>query len=317
MIVYALRRLVAIPLVLIATFVPALLLVHAAPNGPFDPFRKLPAHVETSLAAACDIDAPLVVQMIASTIAWVRLDVDACTGRSLRSAEPVLDVVAAALPATVRLAAAALLLAVLAGVVMGAVLARVERRAEMRTTDDAHARGRALPFGALLAVLEAVPAFVLAPLLVLVGALALGLFAPARTTGLFIPAGALALAFAAATARVTKTALRSPDAITRLRADLSRGLSSRVAALRALRLALLPVVAGLGPMASAVIMGGIAVERVFDLPGLGPLVLEAADGRDYNVLLGGALAYATLVLLASLLADLLYGILDPRVRSAR
>lgn len=313
MIVYALRRLVAIPLVLIATFVPALLLVHAAPNGPFDPFRKLPLPVEASLAGACDVDAPLVVHMLASTIAWVRLDVDACTGRSLRSAEPVLDVVAAALPATLRLAAAALLLAILVGVSIGALLARVERRREIASDR----RGvRALPLSALLAVLEAVPAFVLAPLLVLIGALALGLFAPARTTGLLIPAGALALAFAATNARVTKTALRSPDAITRQRADLSRGLSSSVASLRALRLALLPVVAGLGPMASAVIMGGIAVERVFDLPGLGPLVLEAADGRDYNVLLGGALAYATLVLLASLLADMLYGLLDPRVRGA-
>jgi ABC-type dipeptide/oligopeptide/nickel transport system permease component len=308
-IVYALRRLVAIPLVLIATFVPALLLVHAAPNGPFDPFRKLPAPVEASLAGACDIDAPIVAHMLAATIAWVRFDVDACTGRSLRNDEPVLDVVAAAVPHTLRLAGTALLLAVLAGVLIGALLVRIERMAAARNT--------ALPIGAGLAILEAVPAFVLAPLLVLIGALALGLFAPARTTGLFIPAGALALAFAATTARVTKAALRTPDAVTRLRADLSRGLSSRRAALRALRLALLPVVAGLGPMASAVIMGGIAVERVFDLPGLGPLVLEAADGRDYNVLLGGALAYATLVLVASLLADLLYGVLDPRVRGAR
>lgn len=311
MIVYALRRLVAIPLVLIATFAPALLLVHAAPNGPFDPFRKLPAPVEATLTGACDVEAPLLVHMLSSTVAWVRLDVDACTGRSLRSGAPVLDVVAAALPATVELAGAALLLAILVGVVLGALLTRVER------ANVVVFGARRAPLGALLAVIEAVPAFVLAPLLVLVGALALGWFAPARTTGLLVPAGALALTFAATIARVTKAALRSPDAVTRQRADLSRGLSAHVVSLRALRLALLPVVAGLGPMASAVIMGGIAVERVFDLPGLGPLVLDAADGRDYNVLLGGALAYATLVLVASLCADLLYGVLDPRVRSAR
>ena len=64
-------------------------------------------------------------------------------------------------------------------------------------------------------------------------------------------------------------------------------------------------------------MGGIAVERVFDLPGLGPLVIDAANARDYNVLLGGALAYAALILVANLAADLLYGVLDPRVRSGR
>lgn len=304
MIVYALRRLVAIPLVLIATFVPALLLVHAAPNGPFDPFRKLPAHVESVLAGACDVEAPILLHMLSSTINWVRLDVDSCTGRSLRTAEPVLDVVAAALPATLQLAIAALLLALCAGVVVGAVLARVANAERLRDRT----------IGAILAVLEAVPAFVLAPLLVLVGALTLGLFSPARATGLVVPAGALALAFAATIARVTKNALLSRDAIARQRADLSRGLSTTRASLRALRLALLPVVAGLGPMASAVIMGAIAVERVFDLPGLGPLVLDAAVARDYNVLLGGALAYAMLVLLTSLVADLLYGVLDPRVR---
>ena len=305
MISYALRRLLAIPFVLVATIMPALLLVHAAPDGPFDPFRKLPAPVEAALAGSCDIEAPLVAQLIASTIAWARLDVDACTGRSLKSAEPVLDVVAAALPATLELAALALLLAVLFGVVAGTLLSRVRAGLPERS-----ARG-------VIAVLEAVPAYVLAPLLILVGALGLGLFAPARTTVVIVPAGALALAFTAAIARITKTALRSPDALTRQRADLSRGLSPLHAAVRALRLALLPVVAALGPMASAVIMGGIAVERMFDLPGLGPLVLDAAEARDYNVLLGGALAYALLVLVASLAADLLYGFLDPRVRGRR
>jgi oligopeptide transport system permease protein len=79
----------------------------------------------------------------------------------------------------------------------------------------------------------------------------------------------------------------------------------------------LPVASGLGPMISAVMMGGIAVERVFDLPGLGPLVIEAALARDYNLLLGGVLAYAALLMLMNLAAELLYGALDPRVRGAR
>lgn len=302
------RRLLGIPLVLLATFAPALLLVRAAPNGPFDPWRKLPPVVESSLAMHCDVDEPVVTQLATATIAWMRLTVDGCTGRSLEDATPVIDTVAAALPVTVGLAVLALALALAAGLPVGLVLARAPAGLPDRASRAA------------LAIVEAVPAFVLAPLFVLVGALGLGLFVPARllpAPAWIVPAGALALAFAATVARVARDALCSPEARTRRRVDLARGLERSRVELRALRLALLPVLAGLGPLASAIIMGGIAVERVFDLPGLGPLVLDAADARDYNVLLGGVLAYAALILIGSLAADLLYGMLDPRVRRRR
>jgi ABC-type dipeptide/oligopeptide/nickel transport system permease component len=105
--------------------------------------------------------------------------------------------------------------------------------------------------------------------------------------------------------------------VRRKRFDVARGLSRTRARLRGMRLALLAVLAGLGPMGSAIVMGAISVELVFDLGGLGPLVIRAANGRDYNLLLGGALAYATLLLSFSLVAETLYGALDPRVRSAR
>jgi oligopeptide transport system permease protein len=308
MIAYALRRLLGIPLVLLATFVPALLLVRAAPQGPFDPFRKLPAAVESALAVHCDIDEPVLSQLAGAATAWLRLTVDGCTGRSLRDAAPVLDVVGGALPVSAALAFLALFLAVAVGVPVGLGLAHLRADVPIRA-------GRAA-----VAVVEAVPGFVLAPLFVLVGALGLGLFVPARLLPpptWIVPAGALAVAFAATVARVVRDARRSPEATARVRADLARGLELRRAELRALRLALLPVVSGLGPMSSAVIMGGIAVERVFDLPGLGPVILEAADLRDYNVLLGGALGYAALILVANLAADILYGVLDPRVRGRR
>ncbi len=308
MIVYGLRRILAIPFVLVATFAPALLLVRAAPNGPFDPWRKLPAVVESALSSSCDVREPAYVQMIAATTTWMRFDVDGCTGRSLRDNTPVLDIVTNALPSTIALTALALAVALAVGVGAGLVL----------STAAPGIRQRAVRAG--VAVVEAMPGFVIAPFFVLVGALTLGLFTPARLlskTTWIVPAAALALAFAAQIARVTMNALRAPEATARVRADVARGVSPRWARARALRLALLPVVAGLGPMSSAVIMGGIAVERVFDLPGLGPVVIDAAVARDYNVLLGGALGYALLILVANLAADLLYGTLDPRVRGAR
>ncbi len=171
-----------------------------------------------------------------------------------------------------------------------------------------------------MAVVAAMPAFVLAPFLVLVGSLWLPLFSPAKFLSpveLLVPAGALGLAFGAVIARVTRDALRAPEAVKRRTVDVARGLPTWRARVRGLRLALLAVLAGLGPMTSAIVMGAISVEMVFDLDGLGPLVVHAAAGRDYNQLLGGVLAYAALLLTLHLGADTLYGALDPRVRSAR
>ncbi|OGQ21481.1 MAG: hypothetical protein A2138_05465 [Deltaproteobacteria bacterium RBG_16_71_12] len=308
MIGYLLQRLVRIPLVLIASFVPAFLLVHAAPNGPFDPARTLPEGVEAMLSAGCDIDEPLALEMIAALVTWVRLDVDGCTGISLTDAAPVLPAVAHALIPTLKLSLLAILVALASGVVGGVAAASASARLAERAGRSA------------LAVTAAIPAFVLAPALVLVGSLWLPLFSPARfLTGAetLVPAGALGLAFGAGVARVARDALRAPEVLRRRTVDVARGLSHRRARLRGLRLALLAVLAGLGPMASAIVMGAISVELVFDLGGLGPLVLRAAGGRDYNLLLGGALAYAALLLSSSLVADTLYGALDPRVRSAR
>lgn len=308
MIGYLLQRLVRIPLVLIASFVPAFLLVHAAPNGPFDPGRSLPQGVEALLTAGCDIDEPLALEMIAALVTWVRLDVDGCTGVSLTDGAPVLPEVVRALAPTLRLSLLALAVALLSGIVGGVAAASASANVTERAGRSA------------LAVTAAVPAFVLAPFLVLVGSLWLPLFSPARFLSgaeTLVPAGALGLAFGAGVARVARDALRAPEVLRRRTVDIARGLTRRRAQLRGLRVALLSVLAGLGPMASAVVMGAISVELVFDLGGLGPLVLRAATSRDFNLLLGGALAYAALLLSLSLIADTLYGALDPRVRSAR
>lgn len=308
MIAYALRRLLRIPLVLIVTFVPALVLVRAAPLGPWDPNRRLPLAVEAALAGACPADEPLASQLARATLTWIRLEVDGCTGVSLRDATPVLTLVGRALPVSAALALAAVALAACLGLLVGAWLAR-----------GSHHLGDRLG-SASLAVVEAMPPYVLAPLSILVGSFGLGLFAPARllSSGAWtVPVLALAAPSIASVARRIRDALRDPAAAARRQADLARGFSRRRAELRALRLALLPLAAHLGPVMSAAVMGGMAVELVFDVPGLGPLLLEAAGARDTNVLLGGVFAYGALVLVTNLGVELAYGLLDPRVRSAR
>lgn len=308
MMVYVLRRLVRIPLVLLFTFIPALVLVRAAPGGPWDPSRQLTHEVESALVRWCATDETPLLQIIGSALVWMRFDVDGCTGRSLRDATPVLEAVRRAAPVSFALVACAIATAVVVGLILGALLAR--SRTQVRERAGA----------ASLAVVEAMPGFVLAPVLVLAGSLTWGLFLPARPQSLWtwaVAVAALAAPFCASASRVVRDALRDPGAEMRRRADLARGLSPRRCSVRALRLATLPLAAHLGTMVSAVIMGSMAVEWVFDIEGLGPLVLEAAHASDVNVLLGGTFAYAAGVLTANLSVELIYGLLDPRVRSRR
>jgi ABC-type dipeptide/oligopeptide/nickel transport system permease component len=303
------RRLLLAVAVLVATFAMAFVLVRAAPDGPFDPWRAGASPVAADLSTTCRSDEPMAPQLVSALAAWGSGSVDACTGRSLVDGAPVLDRVAQALSPTIGLALLALAVALIGGAVGGAGLA-------WTAPESAGARaGRAV-----LAVVQGLPGFVLAAIAVLVGALTVPLFSPVRPAGIFalVPPATLGLAFAARTADVVRRALAGPvsprtsEVFAERRLTQSRGFGRRTVG--DVRAALAPALAGLAPLTSALVMGGIAVEVAFSLPGLGSLVVKAAQARDYNVMLGGVLAYSALLLGTSLAADLLHRIVDRRGR---
>jgi ABC-type dipeptide/oligopeptide/nickel transport system permease component len=305
MLAYALRRLLWIPLILAATFAVAFALVRSQPGGPFD--ARAPA------AAVCDVRAAFAPQLAGALATWARLDVDVCTGRA-RDGTPVLTLLAAAMRHTLRLSALALSLALVAGIGLGVLLARVGGRAGTRAGGRAERAATAA-----IAVGEAIPGYASAVFLLLLLALALRWVVPAHPEGLalLLPAAALASSFAASHARAVRAGLSSPQNAAARRARLARGVSSAAAWATSVRLAVLPVLAGLGATSSALVMAGIGVEVVFGVPGLGALFIDAAHRGDSNVLLGGALAFAFLLLASNFLLDLVYASLDPRVRSQR
>lgn len=291
---YAFRRLITIPVVLVATFIIAFALVRAAGPAATDATRS-----------ACDLDGGFAPALLGSLLRWAQLDADPCTGYAL-DGTPVMSLVAQALVPTLRLAVGGLALAFLLGAAGGGALAR-------------GSAGARKPITIALSVVEVLPGFVVAPaLLWLVGLTwALTPVTHPEGAGLIIPTLALALPFAAGHARAIRDVLVAPESLPLRHATLARGLSPVRARARALRVATLPVLGSLGATASAVFMGAIAVELVFSVRGLGTLFLHAAERSDVNVLLGAALAYAAIILLASALLDLTYAALDPRVRSGR
>ena len=130
-----------------------------------------------------------------------------------------------------------------------------------------------------------------------------------------VPALALGLPYAAIVARLTRASMLEVIRQDYIRTAWAKGLSSRVVVLRhALRNALIPVLTILGPLITGIITGSVVIEFLFGIPGLGKEFVTSILSRDYNVVIGVFTFYAALVGLANLAVDLLYPVLDPRIR---
>ncbi len=165
------------------------------------------------------------------------------------------------------------------------------------------------------------PAFVVGPLLALLFGIywpifRVGGYVPGDPSYLVLPVVTLALPVAAYVARLTRDSMREVLRSNYIRTARAKGLRSRDILWRhALRPALIPVVSYLGPAVAFVITGSLVVESVFGLPGSGRFLVQGAIDRDYTLVMGMILVYGVFTLLCNLAADLMYGWLDPRVRT--
>jgi oligopeptide transport system permease protein len=172
----------------------------------------------------------------------------------------------------------------------------------------------------LLVAAIALPSFVTGPLLALVFGLYLAWLPVAgweegAPRYLILPVITLALPIAAYVARLMRAALLDVLRSNFIRTARARGLGeTRVLWRHALRPALLPVVSYLGPATAFAVTGSLVVETVFGLPGTGRYLVQGAINRDYPLVMGMIIVYGTVTLVLNLVADLLYGWLDPRVR---
>ena len=130
-----------------------------------------------------------------------------------------------------------------------------------------------------------------------------------------VPALALGLPYASYVARLTRASMLETIRTDYVRTAWAKGLKSRVVVLRhALRNALIPVVTILGPLITGIITGSVVIENIFGIPGLGKEFVTSILARDYNIVIGVFTFYAALVGLANLLVDVIYPVLDPRIR---
>ena len=280
-------------------------LIHAAPGGPFQAERDIPAAAKEQLMRQYGLDQPLVRQYGHFLANAVRLDF----GPSYKyPSRQVREIIFEALPVSAELGGWALLLAVLEGLPIG-VIAAVKQNSRA----DYAAMGLALAG-------VSVPNFVLGPVLVLGLSLTLYLLPPALWQGpesRILPVLTLSTAYIAYIARLTRGGMLEVLRQDYIRTARAKGLGeSVVVAKHALRLGILPVVSYIGPAAARIMMGSIVVESIFSVPGLGRYLVNAAFNRDYTLVLGEVLFYASFLMGLNLVIDIAYTRLDPRVELA-
>jgi oligopeptide transport system permease protein len=302
---YALRRLLLFVPTLWVIATVTFFLVRLAPGGPFQSEKEIPAAAKEQLMRTYGLDRPLPEQY--GRFLWNAARGD--FGVSYRFPQrQVRDIVTTGFRVSAELGLWALLLAVALGVPLG-VLAAVSQN---RAADHA--------VMALALAGVSVPNFVLAPLLVLAFSLTLFWFPPALWNGpasRVLPVIALAAAYVSFIARLARAGMLEVLHQDFVRTARAKGLSEMAVVVKhALPLGILPVVSYLGPAAARIVMGSIVIEQVFAIPGLGRQLVGAAFNRDYTLVLGIVLFYASLLLVLNLVVDLAYAKLDPRVELA-
>ena len=300
-----LRRLASLPVVLLCVVTITFFLIRLSPGGPFDSERKIPEAIEKQLLAKYKLDGPILAQYLGYLKDLLHGDLRLSTKYRNRSVNEILE---QTLPVTLTLGATALLIAVTIGVWLGAFAA-----ARPGTFSEA---------GALVLTLMAIslPSFVLGPLLILIFAIKLT-WLPVGGWGtplqLILPSVTLAIPYAAVIARLLHDSLRETLAEDFVRTARAKGLSERAVVYRhALRVAILPVISYLGPLAANLLTGSIVVETIFHIPGAGGFFINSILNRDGFLLGGVVIVYCVLLVIFNLLVDLSYRVLDRRIRES-
>lgn len=306
MILFILRRLlVAVPTLLVL-IVLSFVLMHLAPGGPFTSERALPPQVLANLNAKYGLDQPLWRQIF--TYVWgivAHFDFGPSFVYPDRS---VNQIIAQGFPVTLTYGGIAFVLAVVLGVLLGTVAA-------IRHNGWLDHLAVGISIGA-----QVLPNFVLAPILVLVFTLWLGWLPGGGwdwggPQTWVMPVIAMATSFLASIARITRSSMLEVLGSDHIRTARAKGLpEARVIWRHALRPAMLPVISYLGPAFVTMVTGSVIIDIYFSTGGIGRSFVDAALSRDYAVMMGVTILMGTLTILFSLIVDVLYAWIDPKIR---
>ncbi len=303
---YIVRRLLgAIPTLLIiiaATF----FLMRLAPGGPFDGERRLPPEIERNIKAAYNLDKPVFEQF---TIYLTKVVTQGDFGPSFKNKDfTVSELIALGAPVSLKLGLSAIILATIIGGFLGVTAAL-----RQNTPGDYSIMSIAM-------IGITIPTFVTAPLLTLflgvyAGLLPVGGYDDGNLRNMILPVTVLALPQIAIISRLVRGSMIEVLRSNYVRTARAKGLTEfQVVWRHVLRAGLLPLVSYLGPAIAGLVTGSLVVEQIFGLPGIGRYFVQGALNRDYTLVMGVVILFATLIILLNLVADIMYRVLDPKVR---
>ncbi len=301
---YLVRRLAALVPVALGVATLTFALIHLVPGDPVTAMLGDTAGAAdiTRMRQELGLDRPLIAQYLSFLWGLAHGDL----GQSISTQEPVARLIAERFPATLEVAAAGLLIAVILALALG-------------VTAGANPGGAADMGAMAFAILGiSVPHLYLGPLLMILFSLELRwlpLTGRGGLTHFVLPGVTLGTAMAAVLARMMRQSLVQVRHADYIRTARAKGLGAFAALMRhGMRNALTPVITLLGLQAGALLTGAIVVEVIFSWPGMGRLLITAISARDYPLVEGCVLTFALSYVVVNLVTDLLYGLADPRIR---
>jgi ABC-type dipeptide/oligopeptide/nickel transport system permease component len=298
-----LRRLLqSIPVLFIVVSL-TFFLVRAAPGNPFTTEKKIPEEIMEQLQKEYDLKGSITHQY--AQYLWKVVHGNLSISTQYRN-RTVNEIIAQSLPVSMVLGSVAYFLALLFGITLGGWAAIRHGRSG----------DRLIMLFALLGI--SIPSFILAPLAVILLALKLNLL-PAYGWGspdqIILPALCLSIPFAATIARLTRGSLLEVLKLDFIRTARAKGLSEDAVLFRhALKVAILPIIGYSGPAAAGILTGSIVIETLFGIPGIGQFFVNSASNRDPFMTSGVVLVFSSFLILFNLLADILYFVVDRRVK---
>ena len=305
---YVLGRFAGIVGVLFVVSIMIFLMIHTIPGGPFDAmpttseFREIPEHIREKLMAKYGLDKPLYVQYFRYMWAALRGDF----GISFRYGEPVTDFISRSWPATAQLGLSAMAIGIPIGIGLGIVAAlRPNTWLDYLTN-------------VVVITTFVTPVFVIAIMSIIIFAVILK-WLPSGGWGepkqWILPTFVYAVGQIGGMARFTRASMVDAMQAEFVRTARAKGLRESAVVMRhAFRSASLPLVTLLGPMVVNLLLGSFFIEAIFRIPGIGGQITLALYNRDYPVIMALILLWTFAIAIAYLVTDLLYGVVDPRIR---
>ena len=298
---YFLKRLVFSLVTILLICAVTFFAMHAVPGGPFSSERALSETTLAALNARYHLDEPVAHQFLLYMKGLLQGDF----GVSLKTGRSIASVIAESFPISARLGICAMCIALVFGTIFGSIAALMRNRLP----------DRIIVFFATL--FTAVPNFVLATLLLLIFCIQLH-WVPvwsAENPSYILPILALAAYPMAYIMRLSKTSMLDALGQDYIRTAKAKGLPPfQVIFKHALRNALLPVVTYAGPQIAYIITGSMVIEAVFSIGGMGSKFVTAIVNRDYTLIMATTIFLATLMVIANFICDILYKIIDPRIK---